>query len=98
MEFLLHNSDSIPAPIPWPLPLEGDLNNRTRVDREEHILETGLHRDTLERKDLPLNPEHFDFRLRHVFDGPNWASMWEWQESGDRAMERKERGWAGSNH
>ena len=93
MDFLLHDPDSTSAPVPSPLPILGDENNRTRVDPEEPILETGIYRHAWDRKDLPLHPNCPDYRRRDVFDGLDWVTFDEWMESADRARERNERAW-----
>ena len=94
LEFLLHDPDSTSAPVPSPLPILGDLNNSTRVDPEEPILETGIYWHAWDRKDLPLHPEVADCRLRDVLDGLDWVSVADWMKSADRAADRRDRAWA----
>ena len=89
VDFLLGAQGNSPDMIS-PLPILGDKENRTRVDPEEHIRETGIYRDIWERKELPLSTSPSDFRLKDVFDGFDWVTYEEWQVSRRRARHRLE--------
>ena len=77
------------ADIASPLPILGDLENRTRVDPEEPIRETGIYRDIWERKERPLSTGWGDLRLRDVCVLHDWVTVEEWEESRSRAFARR---------
>lgn len=71
------------------MPIHGDRNNRTRIDPEEPIAETGIYRDKWER--APLGPKDYDIRLKDVMDLFNYLSEEEFFDAGHRAFDLRER-------
>lgn len=76
-------------PSTCPLPILGDQNNRIRVDPEEPVQTTGIHRDPWERSDIP--PGAGDARDRDVWNRIEYPTMDDWCAARRRAYERKER-------
>lgn len=86
LEFLLSYRT---PPSDCPLPIHGDRNNRTRIDAEEPIAETGIYRDKWER--APLGPDDYDIRLKDVMDLFNYLSEEEFFDAAHRAFDLRER-------
>ncbi|KAH7123499.1 hypothetical protein B0J13DRAFT_154872 [Dactylonectria estremocensis] len=84
---LLHFLLSPVTPPPsCPLPILGDINNRTRADPEEPIQSTGIYRNLWERK--PMGEDDYDDRLRDVVDTFNYLSQDDWAAAKRRALLR----------
>lgn len=71
-----------------PLPIFPDQKNVTRIDPEEPISETGIYRDTWERK--PLGDDDGDQRSHCVsYNSLDYTSREDHQRSRQRAWERR---------
>ncbi|KAK4233174.1 hypothetical protein C8A03DRAFT_48199 [Achaetomium macrosporum] len=88
--FLL--SDTTP-PQHCPLPLLPSEANRQRVDPEEDIEITGIHRDPWERRPRQYGEPRFrDRRLKDVVDTFNYLSYEDWGAArGQKGTEKEER-------
>jgi hypothetical protein len=77
-----------PSTASSPLPILGDGNNRQRVDPEEPINETGIFRDSWERKELGLGDG--DARFRDVINPLDYPTPQDKFAADMRALRRKE--------
>ncbi|KAL8349134.1 hypothetical protein RB601_002035 [Gaeumannomyces tritici] len=74
-----------------PLPILPGMENLSRVDPEEHIMETGIFRHSWERKKLPP-PNATDLRLRDVHNLVDFPTAEDKAAASSRAYEAKYRG------
>ncbi|KAJ3544308.1 hypothetical protein NM208_g3122 [Fusarium decemcellulare] len=74
---------------PSPLPILADDNNRNRVDPEERIEDTGIFRNTWDRKEHPVT--YADRRFRDVWDTMDFPTHEDKYEAGLRARDAKNR-------